>query len=36
MQQQLLEALGPQGLISDEAQRRLCSQDVFREGALAV
>lgn len=35
MQQQLLETLGPQGLITDEAQRALCSQDVFREGELA-
>ncbi len=35
MQQQLQDLLGPEGLVSDRDQRQLCSQDVFREGAVA-
>ncbi len=35
MRQQLLALLGDDGLQVDEAQRELCSQDVYRQGALA-
>ena len=35
MQQELIDILGTQGLSTEEAQRTLCSQDVFREGELA-
>ena len=35
MQAQLQQLLGSDGVVVDEARRRLCSQDVFREGALA-
>jgi hypothetical protein len=33
--EKLLDALGPESVSTEEAQRLLCSQDVFREGKLA-
>lgn len=35
MQQQLLDLLGPDGLLTGDVQRALYSQDVFREGEVA-
>ncbi len=35
MREQLAEILGTEGLVTDTAQRELCSQDVYREGVTA-